>query len=150
MGLPEKYLSTNLVQERKENFIDSHVASLCLYITEPQLLLSCAVLACNLCVLCLDAAFSFADHMMLLTLDAQWLALCLLSVCIIYLLTSRLYSKTQNWTKFCFCLYSCCSLSFEVGQTSRSSISRSFMPKKKIAALQTSKTQSLLTLQHPF
>ncbi len=78
------------------------VHDLSIYITEPQLLLSCAVLACNLCVLCLDAAFAFADHMMLLTLDAQWLALCLLSVCIIYLFTSRLYSKTQNWTKNLF------------------------------------------------
>ncbi len=29
MGLPGKYLSTNLEQERKENFIGSHVASLC-------------------------------------------------------------------------------------------------------------------------
>jgi hypothetical protein len=82
--------------------------------------------------------------MMLLTLDAQWLALCLPSVCIIYLLTSRLYSKNtklnRNFVSVCILVV----LSFEVGQTSRSSISRPFMPKKKIAALQTSKAQSLL------
>jgi hypothetical protein len=46
----------------------------------------------------------------------------------------------QNFVSVCILVV----LSFEVGQTSRSSISRSFMPKKKFAPLQTSKAQSLL------
>ncbi len=147
MGLPGKYLSTNLVQERKENFIDSQVASLCpwslyIYHWTAVVTIMCSISLQSMCTMpgcCLRFCRPY-------DVVNPWCSMAgtLPSFCVHHISVhiQAIFQNTKLDKKF----VSVCILvvlSFEVGQTSRSSISTSVMPKKKVAPLQTSESQSL-------
>jgi hypothetical protein len=152
MGLPGKYLSTNLVQERKENFIDSQVASLCpwslyIYHWTAVVTIMCSISLQSMCTMpgcCLRFCRPY-------DVANPWCSMAgtLPSFCVHHI-SVHIQAKFQN-TKLDKIFVSVCILvvlSFEVGQTSRSSIWRSVMPKKKFAPPSDLRTPVLVCNTH--